>query len=218
MSQEPHDPSQHNPEAESAPPSASDAPASGPLSQQDQDIDALQVGAEGSSGASTAARPERHNAGDPAQPDAANDEAKLEEPASTEVTPDRPKGRDDENAGTAAGAEARADAPAPEVETRTIELPDFSDEQSTSTQRDISVLRDVDLKVHIELGRTMMYIEDILKLAEGSVVALDNLAGDPVDVYVNSRLVARGEVLVLNDNFCVRVSEIVEGPQSVPVA
>jgi len=49
----------------------------------------------------------------------------------------------------------------------------------------------------------------VLRLAEGSVVELDKLAGDPVDVYVNERLVAKGEVLVLNDNFCVRVSEIV---------
>ena len=54
-----------------------------------------------------------------------------------------------------------------------------------------------------------MLVEDVLRLAEGSVVALDKLAGDPVDVYVNQRLVARGEVLVLNDNFCVRVNEIV---------
>ena len=49
-----------------------------------------------------------------------------------------------------------------------------------------------------------------LRLAEGSVVELDKLAGDPVDVYVNNRLVARGEVLVLNDNFCIRISEIVD--------
>lgn len=54
-----------------------------------------------------------------------------------------------------------------------------------------------------------MLVEDVLKLSEGSVVELDKLAGDPVDVYVNNRLVARGEVLVLNDNFCIRVSEIV---------
>ena len=51
--------------------------------------------------------------------------------------------------------------------------------------------------------------EDVLRLAEGSVVELDKLAGDPVDVYVNDQLVARGEVLVLNDNFCVRINEIV---------
>lgn len=73
----------------------------------------------------------------------------------------------------------------------------------------IELLSDVDLRVTIELGRTEMLVEDVLRLNEGSVVELDKLAGDPVDVYVNNRLIARGEVLVLNDNFCIRVSEIV---------
>jgi flagellar motor switch protein FliN len=73
----------------------------------------------------------------------------------------------------------------------------------------IDMLRDVDLHVAIELGRTNMLVEDVLKITDGSVIELDKLAGDPVDVYVNDRLVARGEVLVLNDNFCIRVSEIV---------
>ena len=74
----------------------------------------------------------------------------------------------------------------------------------------LKMLGDVDLHVMIELGRTEMVVEDVLKLAEGSVVELDKLAGDPVDVYVNQRLIARGEILVLNDNFCIRVSEIVD--------
>ena len=67
----------------------------------------------------------------------------------------------------------------------------------------------INLNVKIELGRTRMLVEDVLRLGEGSVVELDKLAGDPVDVYVNDRHVARGEVLVLNDNFCVRINEIV---------
>ena len=73
----------------------------------------------------------------------------------------------------------------------------------------LDLLSDVDLNVKIELGRTRMLVEDVLQLSKGSVVELDKLAGDPVDVYVNERLVARGEVLVLNDNFCVRVNELV---------
>lgn len=76
---------------------------------------------------------------------------------------------------------------------------------------DIDLLHDVNLRVKIELGRTRMAVEDVLKLGEGSVVELDKLAGDPVDVFANGRLIARGEVLVLNDNFCVRVNEIVSG-------
>jgi flagellar motor switch protein FliN/FliY len=73
----------------------------------------------------------------------------------------------------------------------------------------IDLLGDVELQVMVELGRTHMMIEDVLRLGEGAVVELDKLAGDPVDVYVNNRLVARGEVLVLTDNFCIRISEIV---------
>ncbi len=72
----------------------------------------------------------------------------------------------------------------------------------------VSMLNDVNLRVRIELGRTRMLIEDVLKLDEGSVVELDKLAGDPVDVFVNDRLIGRGEVLVLNDNFCVRINEV----------
>jgi len=81
--------------------------------------------------------------------------------------------------------------------------------QFGGTEAGIDLLRDVQLNVKIELGRSPMYIEDILRLGEGHVVELDKLAGDPVDVLVNERLVARGEVLVLNDNFCVRIGEII---------
>jgi flagellar motor switch protein FliN/FliY len=75
-------------------------------------------------------------------------------------------------------------------------------------QGTFDLLGDVRLRVRIELGRRQMYVDDILRLAEGSVVELDKLAGDPVDILVNDVLVARGEVLVLNDYFCVRVTEI----------
>ena len=78
----------------------------------------------------------------------------------------------------------------------------------------IDMLSDVELDVRIELGRTEMMVEDVLQLGTGSVVELDKLAGDPVDVFVNGRRVARGEVLVLNDNFCIRVSEVVADLES----
>lgn len=90
-----------------------------------------------------------------------------------------------------------------------LNLPNFKQAVGSIPPGGIDLLRDVDLTVKIELGRTRMLVEDVLKLAEGSVVELDKLAGDPVDVYVNDQLVARGEVLVLNDNFCVRINEIV---------
>lgn len=92
-----------------------------------------------------------------------------------------------------------------------IDMPDFTGTDSTMDANELAMLGDVRLDVKIELGRSDMYIEDVLKLGKGSVVELDRLAGDPVDVLVNERLVARGEVLVLNDNFCVRISEILVG-------
>jgi flagellar motor switch protein FliN/FliY len=96
-------------------------------------------------------------------------------------------------------------------DTSEFRLPNFSQVMADAQVSSIDLLRDVELNVKIELGRSQMLVEDVLKLSEGSVVELDKLAGDPVDVFVNDRLIARGEVLVLNDNFCVRVNEIVAG-------
>jgi flagellar motor switch protein FliN/FliY len=88
-------------------------------------------------------------------------------------------------------------------------MPAFNQATKDRAASGMDLLADVNLNVKIELGRTRMLVEDVLRLGEGSVVELDKLAGDPVDVYVNERPVARGEVLVLNDNFCVRINEII---------
>jgi len=116
-----------------------------------------------------------------------------------------------------ADAAPAEDQAGPGGQAEPLSLPDFSQEGASeeSAAPTIEMLRDVSLHVEIELGRTRMRVEDVLQLRPGSIVELDKLAGDPVDVFVNGRLVARGEVLVLNDNFCVRVSEIVASP-SVP--
>jgi len=90
-------------------------------------------------------------------------------------------------------------------------LEEFNGAPASGENATLDLIRDVELDVKIELGRTHMYLEDVLKLRRGSVVPLDKLAGDPVDIYVNGRLIARGEVLVLNDNFCVRVAELIAG-------
>ena len=90
-------------------------------------------------------------------------------------------------------------------------LQEFSGAPASAESATLDLIRDVELNLKIELGRTQMYLEDVLRLRKGSVVPLDKLAGDPVDIYVNERLIARGEVLVLNDNFCVRVAELIAG-------
>ncbi len=94
-----------------------------------------------------------------------------------------------------------------------FEFEDFSGSPPSTEVATLDLVRDVELDLKIELGRTHMHLEEVLKLRKGSVVPLDKLAGDPVDIYVNGRLIARGEVLVLNDNFCVRVAELIVGEQ-----
>jgi flagellar motor switch protein FliN len=73
----------------------------------------------------------------------------------------------------------------------------------------IDLLMDVHLKVTVELGKTRLQLRQVLELQQGSVVELDRLAGDPVDVYINERLFARGEVIVVDDKFGVRITELI---------
>jgi flagellar motor switch protein FliN len=111
-------------------------------------------------------------------------------------------------ASPAAGSAAPSSAPP--AKTSPFEIPELAGRSATGTPvHAIDLLRDVELNVKIELGRSRMLVDDVLRLGEGSVVELDKLAGDPVDVLVNDRLIARGEVLVLNDNFCVRINDII---------
>ncbi len=108
---------------------------------------------------------------------------------------------------------APAPAPRPTMaapEATRVDFPAFNIAAAPEVHRALDLLGDVNLNVKIELGRTRMLVEDVLRLGEGAIVELDKLAGDPVDVYVNERHVARGEVLVLNDNFCVRINEIIK--------
>jgi flagellar motor switch protein FliN/FliY len=90
-----------------------------------------------------------------------------------------------------------------------FELQDLMVAAPAAEQASMALLRDVQLDLKIELGRTQMHLEDVLRMKQGAVVTLDKLAGDPVDIYANGRLIARGEVIVLNDNFCVRVAELI---------
>ncbi|MFD1037977.1 flagellar motor switch phosphatase FliY [Virgibacillus byunsanensis] len=76
-------------------------------------------------------------------------------------------------------------------------------------QRNLDMLLDIPLKVTVELGRTKRTIKDILDLSKGSIIELDKLAGEPVDILVNEKLVAKGEVVVIDENFGVRVTDII---------
>lgn len=102
-------------------------------------------------------------------------------------------------------------SPQPPPGVAPFSLEDFVGAPPNTERATLDLIRDVELDLKIEFGRTHMYLEDVLKLRKGSVVPLDKLAGDPVDIFVNGRLIAKGEVLVLNDNFCVRVAELIAG-------
>ncbi len=75
--------------------------------------------------------------------------------------------------------------------------------------RNLDLLMNVSLGVSAELGRCSMRVSEVLKLGKGSIVELDRLAGGPIDVLVNNRLVARGEVVAVEDRFGVRVTEVI---------
>src|SRR5215216_878877 len=93
-----------------------------------------------------------------------------------------------------AGASSGANA-APKADTPQVQSLDF--------------ILDIPLKVTVELGRTKMAIRDILQLAQGSVVELSKFAGEPLEVLVNEKLVARGEVVVVNEKFGIRLTDII---------
>ena len=87
---------------------------------------------------------------------------------------------------------------------------DFSGTPSkTETHNDIDFILDIPVQLTVELGRTKIAIKNLLQLAQGSVVELDGMAGEPMDVLVNGCLIAQGEVVVVNDRFGIRLTDII---------
>jgi len=101
----------------------------------------------------------------------------------------------------------------------TLEEPKFRELKKTSLEkerpRELDFVLDIPLEISVEIGRTRMLIGDMLKLGQGSVIELNKLSGEPVDIFVNSRLIARGEVLVSGDKFGVRVIDIISPTERV---
>ncbi len=119
-----------------------------------------------------------------------------DEPAE-KVSPLRPAGT--------FGAGARDD-----VDVHPVRFPPLTDvSPGLAERRSLDLIMDVSMRVTVELGRSTLTVEDVLSLGPGSVVELNKLAGEPVDVLVNEQLIARGEVVVVDENFGVRVTEIV---------
>jgi flagellar motor switch protein FliN/FliY len=125
------------------------------------------------------------------------------------------------SAASAAGAEPRDDlssldalvgtpavgAPAAAAPTGKIDL---SEAQRNPAIKNLQLLMDVPMQITVELGRTTYTVREILGLGEGSIIELDKQANEPVDLLVNKKLIARGEVVVIDENFGVRVTSIVD--------
>lgn len=93
---------------------------------------------------------------------------------------------------------------------QTAQFSSFDEIELPQTERrNLDMLLDIPLQVTVELGRTRRAVQDILELSSGSIIELDKLAGEPVDIHVNNKLIAQGEVVVIDENFGVRVTEII---------
>ncbi|MBW2092539.1 MAG: flagellar motor switch protein FliN, partial [Deltaproteobacteria bacterium] len=88
-------------------------------------------------------------------------------------------------------------------------------QQPEGKTRQLDFILDIPLEVTVELGRTKMLINDLLQLGQGSVIELDKLAGEPLEILINNKLVARGEVVVVNEKFGVRLTDIISPMERV---
>lgn len=96
-----------------------------------------------------------------------------------------------------------------QAEVQSVEFPQFEATEAEEPSGTMSMLMDVPMEVSVQLGRTKLQVKEILNLGQGSIIELERLAGEPVDLLVNGRLVARGEVVVIDESFGVRVTSIV---------
>ena len=115
------------------------------------------------------------------------------------------------SAQSAARQPGQASAEMPNVQR--VQFMQFDEARSAHATSNLDLLMDVPLPVIVELGRTTMLVRDIMALGPGSVIELEKAAGENVDILVNGRLIARGEVVVIEENFGVRIVEFVGNPE-----
>ncbi|MFW9616471.1 flagellar motor switch protein FliN [Aquabacterium sp.] len=107
------------------------------------------------------------------------------------------------------GSSAASEVSDPAPQMTPAAFANFSPTPAAAAGNDINMILDIPVQLTVELGRTRIPIKNILQLAQGSVVELDALAGEPMDVLVNGFLIAQGEVVVVNDKFGIRLTDIV---------
>jgi flagellar motor switch protein FliN/FliY len=102
-----------------------------------------------------------------------------------------------------------------QMDDESAKFPSMEKGQGQKNLRDLDFLLDIPLEISVELGRTSMLINDLLQLGQGSVIELSKLAGEPLEILINHKLVARGEVVVVNEKFGVRVTDIISPMERV---
>ncbi|MFH2060626.1 MAG: flagellar motor switch protein FliN [Pseudomonadota bacterium] len=95
-----------------------------------------------------------------------------------------------------------------EVEAEKTEAVDEAVEHERG-ERELDFILDIPLELSVELGKTKMLVNDLLQLGQGSIIELNKLAGEPLEVYINRKLIARGEVVVVNEKFGVRLTDVI---------
>jgi flagellar motor switch protein FliN len=111
------------------------------------------------------------------------------------------------------GSAPRGGSSQPPAAVQAVQFQQLGPDQPAGRGSNIDLIRDVQLRVSVELGHASLSVREVLALGNGSVVELDRLAGEPVDVLVNDQLIARGEVVIVDESFGVRITEIVRGKQ-----
>ncbi|MBV2234781.1 MAG: flagellar motor switch protein FliN [Sterolibacterium sp.] len=114
----------------------------------------------------------------------------------------------DDDWAAAMGEQSAAESAQAQAATAKV-FDELSDDAGKGSLRDFDMILDIPVNLTVELGRTRIAIRDLLQLAHGSVVELDGLAGEPMDVLVNGTLIAQGEVVVVNEKFGIRLTDII---------
>jgi flagellar motor switch protein FliN len=109
----------------------------------------------------------------------------------------------------AARSSKQGDAETPAADAPASVFQEFASPQKVQVHNDIDMIMDIPVQLTVQLGRTKIAIKNLLQLAQGSVVELDGLAGEPMDVLVNGYLIAQGEVVVVNEKFGIRLTDII---------
>ena len=101
------------------------------------------------------------------------------------------------------------------MENEQAQFPKLEKGQGQKSIKDLDFLLDIPLEISVELGRTKILVNDLLQLGQGSVIELTKLAGEPLEILINRKLIARGEAVVVNEKFGVRITDIVSPTERV---